>query len=98
GPGRPRVAAIGLQEDARPGQLTRRRLPLDDEGLQLVTFVTREAHDKSLVHDRTPSQHLGRICQDWKAVMATYQYQVDGALGVHTRSAPGPALRSVLLR
>ena len=55
GPGRPRVAAIGFQEDAGSGQLARRRLTLGDEGLQSLALLGREADDVSLVHDRTPS-------------------------------------------
>src|SRR3954452_10601380 len=82
GPGRPRFAAIRLQEDAGSGQLARRRLALGDEGLQSLALLGREADDESLVHDRTPSQDLGRIGQDWMEVRAAYQYQVDRALDV----------------
>src|SRR5262245_9007984 len=60
GPSRPRVAAIGLQEDAGPGQLARRRLAFGDEGLQVLALLGGQADDESLVHDRTPSQDPGR--------------------------------------
>ena len=80
GPSRPRVAAIGLQEDAGPGQLARRRLALGDEGLQLLALLGREPDDVSRVHDRTPSQDTGQIGRDWTKARATYQYRVDRAL------------------
>jgi hypothetical protein len=60
GPCRTKVAAIGLQQDARPGQLARRRLAFGDERFQLVAFVNRQSHDESFVHDRTPSQVSGK--------------------------------------
>src|SRR3954470_22613258 len=39
GPRRAEAAAIGLQQDTRPGQLARRRLAFGDERFQLAAFL-----------------------------------------------------------
>ena len=96
GPSRASVAAIGLRQDARPGQFAGRRLALGDHGLQLFALLDREAHNESLVHNRTPSQDLGQICQDWMEVRATYQYQVDRALVSRLSSVAGAAIPTTL--
>ena len=59
GPRRAQVAAIGFEQDARPGQLACRRLAFDDERFQLAAFLDRQTHDEFFVHDRTPSQDPG---------------------------------------
>jgi hypothetical protein len=79
-PCRTKAAAIGLQEDARPGQLARRRLAFGDERFQQAAFLDRQPHDEPFVHDRTPSHDPGQALQDWTKVRGTYQYQVDEAL------------------
>lgn len=56
GPRRAKGTAIGLEQDARPGQLARRRLAFGDERFQQAAFLDRQPHDEFLVHDRTPSQ------------------------------------------
>jgi hypothetical protein len=63
GPRRAQGTAIGLQQDARPRQLTRRRLAFGDERFQLAAFLDRQTHDELFVHDRTPSQDPGETAR-----------------------------------
>jgi hypothetical protein len=59
GPRRAKGTAIRLQQDARPRQLTRRGLAFGHERFQPASFLDRQTHDESLVHDRTPSRDPG---------------------------------------
>jgi len=55
---RPRGLPIGLEQDARPGQLARRPLPLAT-AISTGPFLDRQPHHEFLVHDRLPSQNPG---------------------------------------
>lgn len=62
-PRRAKGTAIRFEQDARPGQLARRRLAFGDERFQLAAFLDRQTHDEFLVHDRTPSQNPGETAR-----------------------------------
>ena len=74
GPGRAKGTAISFEQDARPGQLARRRLAFGDERFQPASFLDRQTHDELLVHDRTPSQNpdeTARIGQESEELINT---------------------------
>jgi hypothetical protein len=75
GPGRAKGTAIGFEQDARPGQLPRRRLAFGDERFQPASFLDGQTHDELLVHDRTPSQdpeETARIGQEAEELINTW--------------------------
>jgi hypothetical protein len=63
GPRRAKGTAIGLEQDACPGQLACRRLAFGDERFQPAAFLDSQTHDEFLVHDRTPSQDPGETAR-----------------------------------
>jgi len=69
-PSFPCLTCIGLQQDARPGQLPRRVLATLDQAIQTLSLLRAELHDILFYsdlfrgHESAPSLHRGRIDSD----------------------------------